>query len=121
MDWKFWQNRSVSISSKSVANIFGINTDGVSVTTQTAMKHTTVYACVNVKAQGLSSVPFTLYKETKNGRKKAKTHPLFKILGKQANPLMTSATWREMIVQDIELRGTQYRQGQRKVGGEIGA
>ena len=83
------------------------------------MKHTTVYACVNVKAQGLSSVPFTLYKETKNGRKKAKTHPLFKILGKQANPLMTSATWREMIVQDIELRGTHYSQVQRNVGGEI--
>jgi HK97 family phage portal protein len=74
---------------------------------------------VNVKAQGLSSVPFNFFKETKNGREKAKNHPLYKILHDQVNPLMTSATWREMVVQDIELRGTHYTQIVRNNGGKI--
>lgn len=119
MNWKFWGNRDISISSPNVLSIFGINTKGVTVNTNTAMSHTTVYACVNVKAQGLSSVPFTLYKETKKGREKAKNHPLFNILARQVNPLMTSVTWREMIVKDIELRGTHFSQIVKDKGGRI--
>ena len=57
-----------------------MNGADVKVNSDTAMKHTTVYACVNVKAQGISSVPFNLYKKTANGREKAVKHPLFKIL-----------------------------------------
>ena len=116
---KLTQSRGASLTSKQALSIFGISGDSVNVTDQTAMTHTTVYACVNVKAQGLSSVPFTLYRETDNGREKAKNHPLYKILGKQVNPLMTSVTWREMIVQDIELRGTHYSQIVRNGAGQI--
>ncbi len=119
MDWKFWKDRNISISSKNVLSIFGVNTQGVTVNDSTSMTHTTVYACVNVKAQGLSSVPLTLYKETENGREKLKKHPLYNILGKQANPLMTSVTWREMVTQDLELRGTHFTQIQRDKGGRV--
>jgi len=113
-------DRSTTLTDKKTLEIFGINANGVNVNSETAMKHTTVYACVNVKAQGLSSVPFTLYEENEDGgRDKAKNHPLFNILGKQANPLMTSQTWREMVVQDIELRGTHFSQIVRNRGGEI--
>ena len=112
--------RGISISDPNVASqIFGISSDSVNVNAQTAMMHTTVYACVNVKAQGLSSVPFVLYEETDNGREKAKSHPLFNILGRQANPLMTSVTWREMMVKDIELNGTHFTQIVRDRGGRI--
>lgn len=110
---------NISATDKQALSIFGINQDGVNVNPNTSMTHTTVYACVNVKAQGLSSVPFNLYKETKNGREKAKNHPLYKILHNQVNPLMTSATWREMVVQDLELRGTHYSQIVRNNGGKI--
>jgi HK97 family phage portal protein len=114
------EKRGISISDPNVgASIFGISSTGTTVNAQTAMMHTTVYACVNVKAQGLSSVPFTLYEETANGREKAKKHPLFNILGKQVNPLMTSVTWRKMITQDIELRGTHFSQIVRDRGGRI--
>lgn len=114
------QKRDISIGDPNVGvDIFGISANGVTVNAQTAMMHTTVYACVNVKAQGLSSVPFTLYEQTANGREKATKHPLFKILGKQINPLMTSVTWREMITQDAELRGTHYSQIVRDRGGRV--
>ena len=113
------KRESVSLSSKQALSIFGVNGVDVTVNSETAMKHTTVYACVNVKAQGISSVPFNLYKKTENGREKATEHPLYKILNKQVNPLMTSTVWREMVVQDIELRGTHYSQIVRDNGGRI--
>lgn len=121
-DWFKSKNnneRGTTLTSNNIFSIFGVNTEGVSVTTQTAMQHTTVYACVNVKAQGLSSVPFEFYKKTKNGREKAENHPLYKIISRQVNPLMTSSTWREMVVQDIELRGTHFSQIQRDRAGRI--
>jgi HK97 family phage portal protein len=110
---------NVNATDKQALSIFGVNQDGVTVNDNTSMRHTTVYACVNVKAQGLSSVPLNFFKDTKNGREKAKNHPLYKILHDQVNPLMTSSTWREMVVQDIELRGTHYSQIVRNNGGKI--
>lgn len=99
-----------TLTNKQSFSIFGVNGADVTVNTTTAMMHSTVYACVNVKAQGISSVPFNLYKKTSMGRNKATDHNLFKILNSQANPLMTSIVWREMVVQDLELRGTHYSQ-----------
>lgn len=110
---------NIPLTDKQALSIFGVNQNGVTVNTNTAMTHTTVYTCVNAKAQGISSVPLEFYKETKNGREKAKKHPLYKILHDQVNPLMTSATWREMVVQDLELRGTHFSQIVRNNGGQI--
>lgn len=110
---------NIPLTDKQALSIFGVNQNGVTVNTNTAMTHTTVYTCVNAKAQGISSVPLEFYKETKNGREKAKKHPLYKILHDQVNPLMTSTTWREMVVQDLELRGTHFSQIVRNNGGQI--
>lgn len=113
------KRESVTLTDKKALDIFGVSQDRVNVTTDTAMTHTTVFSCVNVKAQGISSVPFNLYKKTDNGRDKATDHPLFNILNLQVNPFMTSTTWREMIVQDIELRGTHFSQIVRNNAGKI--
>jgi len=100
-------------------SIFGTHGDDVTVNVDTAMKHTTVYACINVKAQGISSVPFQLFKRLTSGREKASKHPLYKILNRQVNPLMTSIVWRELVVQDLELRGTHFSQIIRDNGGRV--
>lgn len=100
-------------------NIFGTHGTDVTVNVDTAMKHTTVYACINVKAQGISSVPFQLFKRLASGREKASKHPLYKILNRQVNPLMTSIVWRELVVQDLELRGTHFSQIIRDNGGRV--
>lgn len=118
----FFSNQREStytLTQKEALSIFNMSQDDVKVTTDRAMQHTTVYACVNVKAQGISSVPFTLYEKTDNGRVKANKHPLYKLFTKKVNPLMNSTTWRELVVQDIELRGTHYSQIVRNNGGKI--
>ncbi len=108
-----------NLTQKEALSIFTNMNDEVKVTADTAMRHTTVYACVNVKAQGISSVPFTLYEKTDNGRQKATKHPLYKLFTGNVNPLMSSVTWRELVVQDLELRGTHYSQVVRNKGGQI--
>lgn len=108
-----------NLTQKEALSIFTNMTDDVKVTADTAMRHTTVYACVNVKAQGISSVPFTLYEKTDNGRQKATKHSLYKLFTGNVNPLMSSVTWRELVVQDLELRGTHYSQVIRNNGGQI--
>lgn len=110
---------NVTLTQKEAFSIFTTMNDDLKVTVDKAMQHTTVYACVNVKAQGISSVPFTLYEKTENGRIKAKKHPLFKLFTGNINPLMTSTTWRELVVQDLELRGTHFSQIVRNNGGQI--
>lgn len=108
-----------NLTQKEALSIFTNMNDEVKVTADTAMRHTTVYSCVNVKAQGISSVPFTLYEKTDNGRQKATKHPLYKLFTGNVNPLMSSVTWRELVVQDLELRGTHYSQVIRNNGGQI--
>lgn len=110
---------SVTLTQKEAFNIFTTMNDDLKVTVNKSMQHTTVYACVNVKAQGISSVPFTLYKKTQNGREKAREHTLYRLFSGNVNPLMTSTVWRELVVQDIELRGTHYSQIVRNNGGKI--
>lgn len=115
-------SRSTEILSNNKSfSIFGTNGADVVVNVDSAMKHTTVYACVNVKAQGISSVPFQLFKRLTSGREKATKHPLYKILNAQVNPLMTSIVWRELVVQDLELRGTHFSQIIRDNGGRVKA
>lgn len=108
-----------NLTQKEALSIFTNMSEEINVTVDKAMQHTTVYACVNVKAQGISSVPFTLYEKTENGRKKANKHPLYKLFTGNINPLMNSTTWRELVVQDLELRGTHYSQIVRNNGGQI--
>lgn len=119
----FWgddHNRyTETLSNPKSFSIFGVNGADVTVDAESAMKHTTVYACVNVKAQGIGSVPFNLYKKTKTGREKATKSTLFKVLNSQANPLMTSQTWREIVVRDLELRGTHFSQIVRDRAGRV--
>lgn len=108
-----------TLTQKEAYSIFNVSQDDVKVTSDRAMQHTTIYACVNVKSQGISSVPITLYKKTSNGREKAVSHPLYKLFTKKVNPLMNSIVWRELVVQDIELRGTHYSQIVRNNGNQI--
>ena len=81
-----------------------------SITTDNAMRLTTVFSCNRVIAETLSSITLNVYKKVENGKEKAKKNPLYRILKLQPNPNITSVMWREMIVQDLNLRGNHFSQ-----------
>lgn len=97
-----------------------LSKSGQTVNADTALKSSTVLACVKVLAESIASLPLMLYKRTGNGGKDiADNHSLYFLLHDMPNPDMTSFEIREMLVGHIALRGNSYCFKEMTEGGEI--
>lgn len=82
---------------------------GENVTPSTAMKLSVVYACANVLATSIASLPMKVYRSLPTGGKApAPDHPLWKVLHDQPNGWQTSFEFREMMMWHLVLRGNAY-------------
>lgn len=82
---------------------------GENVTPDSAMRLSVVYACVNVLATSIASLPLKVYRSLPNGGKSpAPDHPLWKVLHDQPNSWQTSFEFREMMMWHVVLRGNAY-------------
>ena len=92
--------------------VFGMTNSGELVNEKSALQISTVYACVRLLAETVASLPLHLYKFTEkgDGKERATDHPLYKILYRQANPEMTSFSFREAIMMHLLLWGNAYAQ-----------
>lgn len=98
----------------------GNSTSNKIVTEQSAMQITAVYSCVRILAEAIASLPLHLYRSTeKDGKEKAKNHPLYKILHDEPNPEMTSFVFRETLMTHLLLWGNCYAQIIRNGKGEV--
>ena len=119
------ENRS--IDQKTADFIKGVDLDtgqqsnsGVEVDEESALKISTVYACVKVISETIASLPLNLLKELTNGdSEKAKQHPLYTILKDVPNSEMSSFTFREMLMTNLLLWGNAYALIKRNKNGEI--
>lgn len=93
---------------------------GVNITADTALKISTVYACVTILAQTIASLPMTINRRIKNGGNEvAEDHYLFPILHDAYNAEQTSYEAREMGVGHLKLRGNWYNYLERNGAGRI--
>lgn len=93
---------------------------GIDVDEDTALKISTVYACVKVIAETIASLPLVLLKELTNGdSEKAKQHPLYSVLHDAPNNEMTSFTYREMMMTNLLLWGNSYSLIKRDSAGHV--
>ena len=92
--------------------VFGMTNSGERVDEKSALQISTVYACVRLLAETVASLPLHLYKftDTGAGKERATDHPLYKILYRQANPEMTSFSFREALMMHLLLWGNAYAQ-----------
>ena len=90
-----------------------------SLSKERAMQITTVFGCDRILMETASSVSLHLYRVIEEGKEKAKDTKLYNILNLQPNPNMTSATWRKMMVHDINMRGTHFSQIIRNRRGDV--
>ena len=81
---------------------------GVTVNTSSAEGISAVYACVAAISETVGSLPLDVYRNTDNGREKAKTHPLYKILHDAPNNYQTAMEFREQMQRHVLLRGNAY-------------
>ena len=82
---------------------------GAAVNYKTAAEVGAAIGCARVIAEGLSQVPFKLFKEAPaGGRQAAKDHPLYKLLSRRPNEWQTSFEFREMIALHLVFCGNAY-------------
>lgn len=89
---------------------FGTSGSGKSVTAQTAIQLSTVYACVRVISETVASLPLGVYEATDDGNLKAGDHPLYHLLHDEPNTEMTSFVFREVMLAHLLLYGNSYSQ-----------
>lgn len=74
-----------------------------------AMRLSTVYKCVRVRAETIGMLPLKVYQRIDGGGKKdASDHPLSALLHDQPNPWQTAMQWRSMMQSHIDLRGNAF-------------
>lgn len=75
------------------------STAGVSVTPDTALKISTVFACVGLLSETIASLPIVIfrYMENEDGRERARNHPLYPVLHDQANETQTAFEFVQMM------------------------
>lgn len=87
---------------------------GVSVTEQSAMRQTAVFACVRLLSEGLASLPLPVYKRLNpRGKEKATDHRLYKILHDKPNQFQTSFVFRSTATAHKLLYGNAYAEIER--------
>lgn len=89
---------------------FGTSGAGKSVTAQSAIQLSAVYACVRVIAETVASLPLGVYETDDTSSHKALDHPLYRLLHDEPNEEMTSFVWREVMLTHLLLWGNSYSQ-----------
>src|SRR5690606_10419102 len=97
-DGSFWQS------------FYGIESyAGKSVTVNSALQLSTVWACVNLLARTVSTLPLNIYRRLgAGGREVARDHALYSLLHNQPNADMTATVFRQVLLAHLLLWGNAY-------------
>lgn len=93
---------------------------GQRVTSDSALRVASVYACVRVLSETMSALPLNLYRRTESGREIAKNNPLNDVLHILPNTEMTSMDFRVQMMASLLLQGMSYNEVYRARSGAIG-
>lgn len=99
---------------------FGTSTaTGKMVTVDTALQISTVWACVRLLSETVSTLPLRVYRKLPDGsRVVASEHPLHTVLCDRPNSEMTPGRFILMIVASLAVRGNAYVE-KKRVGGRL--
>ncbi|HGJ5855656.1 phage portal protein [Arsenophonus nasoniae] len=87
----------------------GKSKSGQVVTVDKAMQLSTVWACVRLLSESVSTLPLKFYQLQPDGsRKLTKDHPVYRLLCKQPNAEMTPSRFMLMVVASLCLRGNAF-------------
>lgn len=81
---------------------------GETVTVNSALGVPAVYACVNILANGIATLPFQMYKKTATGRVREKNHIVSRLLEKRPNPYQSPFKFKHLIETHRNLWGNAY-------------
>ena len=99
----------------------GSTLSGINVSASSAMTISAYYAAVRAISEDIGKLPLITYERLDpRGKRKAREHPLFRILHSEPNNLMTSMSLRESLTKDALTWGNGYSEIIR-AGGQVQA
>jgi HK97 family phage portal protein len=92
---------------------------GVSVTPESSLRATAVFACVRVLSESIASLPLHVYRRNGEARERADDHPLYSVLHSRPNAMQTSFEFRQLLMVHMLLWGNAYVEITRNPRGEV--
>jgi len=105
-----WLSRLLALSGTS---------SGIAINEYNALTVSDVYKCDRVIRETVAMMPWKVYETQPRGRKEAKKFPLFFLLHDEPNPHMSSFTYREMMVSNLNLWGRHFSYIERGKHGQV--
>lgn len=103
------ENPSVSVSDfGAVSTYFPAGSSSISVTTDSALTFSPIWAGVRIISEAVASLPLSVYERTKEGKVLAPEHSLHNLLHNSPNPVQTSFSFRETMQANTTLNGNGY-------------
>ncbi|MGM1186213.1 phage portal protein [Serratia liquefaciens] len=88
---------------------FGTSSSGKVVTADKAIQLSSVWACIRLLSESISTLPLKVYMREANGsRKLAQEHPAYQVLCRRPNMEMTPSRFMLLVVASICLRGNAF-------------
>ncbi|MFN0133417.1 MAG: phage portal protein [Phycisphaerales bacterium] len=94
---------------------------GKSVTPRSSLKVGAVFACVRVISNAIARMPLIVYERTDEGRVRATSHSLYRLLKLRPNPDMSSFSLRSALMTGALLWGNGYAEIVRRRDGKVQA
>lgn len=88
-----------------ITGIFGSSDNEVAVTPKTALRISTFFTCVLVRAESLASLPASIKQYTSNGTITAYSHPAHYLIHDRPNPFQTASDFWESVSAHIDTEG----------------
>jgi HK97 family phage portal protein len=105
-----WLTRLLALSETS---------SGIAINEYNALTVSDVWKCDRVIRETVAMLPWKVYKTVARGREEAKTHPLYFLLHDEPNGHMTSFTYRELMVSNLNIWGRHFSYIQRNKAGQV--
>lgn len=105
-----WLGHPISLTDGDFWSAFaGSSFNGKPVTVDSALQLSTVWACVRLVSETISTLPLGFYKKLPDGSREAATdHPLYELLHNQPNADMTAVQFWEAVIASMLLWGNAY-------------
>jgi HK97 family phage portal protein len=121
--WLGWERRALDYADPALAYLYGGSrtSSGEPVNLDRALGLPAVWACCNILAGSIASMPLILYKRSDAGRERYVEHPLYDVLAVRPNPVQNLHAFWEALVTALLLRGNAYASITRDDDGRVRA
>jgi HK97 family phage portal protein len=84
------------------------SSSGIEVDEDSALRHSPVWAAVNIIAGTIGALPLKVYRRLEKGKEVQPSHPIYRLLHDQPNPFMDALTFRELLQGHVLTWGNGY-------------